>query len=459
MEVDKETSPSYFDPEDLSTRERYRRYGKRHSTSSHGSSVSFSGTRILYDGQSIERRPNAALFLEDIKQEVESFDADQLEGTPSKTQSALWRKSLAGSCGVSEADVAADSIRRPGSYSLKSCKHEDAALSDGGADVPPTVQSTGTVVALPSQQPSSSRPGKRARTSRTEQRLADEDETILPLSPAPSPQRNAQPEHSDRAAPSKWVPNFTFQSRDILESDSVVAEKDHLMAFNLAKSVCLPKDMEHHQKQLNTELKAIRSSTKSMILAIQKNNITHRKVLELRRNTREAMREAEAKTAELEEARKQLAELRSENGRLTGLVSSADAEKQRVAIELKDKYLRELAKIEKKKNTEITQLKESIKGAEKQGFKKAEDAYTQQCEAAKDLFFKCGWRSAVEQLGSGPKTEVYNAPQYFIPASLAQYAADLQKQFLEASDDDDEDEDKPTDTPASTSKPPINQLG
>ncbi|CAL5330404.1 unnamed protein product [Camellia sinensis] len=133
MEVDMETSPSYFDPEDLSTRERCRRYGKRHSTSSHDNSVSkFSGTRILYDGQSIERRPNAALFLEDIKQEVESFDADQLEGTPSKTQSALWRKSLAGSRGVSEVDVAADSIRQPGSYSLKSCKNEDDALSEGG---------------------------------------------------------------------------------------------------------------------------------------------------------------------------------------------------------------------------------------------------------------------------------------------------------------------------------------
>ncbi|KAI8024885.1 Nuclear pore complex protein NUP107 [Camellia lanceoleosa] len=133
MEVDMETSPSYFDPEDLSTRERYRRYGKRHSTSSHDNSISkVSGTRILYDGQSNERQPNAALFLEDIKQEVESFDSDQLEGTPAKTQSALWRKSLAGSRGVSEVDAAADSIRRPGSYSLKSCKHEDDALSDGG---------------------------------------------------------------------------------------------------------------------------------------------------------------------------------------------------------------------------------------------------------------------------------------------------------------------------------------
>ncbi|KAL7204948.1 hypothetical protein ACSBR2_017966 [Camellia fascicularis] len=106
---------------------------KRHSTSSHDNSVSkLSGTRILYDGQSIERRPNTALFLEDIKQEVESFDADQLEETPSKTQSALWRKSLAGNRGVYEADVATDLIGRPGSYSLKSCKHEDDALLDGG---------------------------------------------------------------------------------------------------------------------------------------------------------------------------------------------------------------------------------------------------------------------------------------------------------------------------------------
>ena len=43
--------------------------------------------------------------------------------------------------------------------------------------------------------------------------------------------------------------------------------------------------------------------------AIQKNNITHRKVLELRKTTRQAVVEAEAKTAELEEARKQMAEL------------------------------------------------------------------------------------------------------------------------------------------------------
>ena len=113
---------------------------------------------------------------------------------------------------------------------------------------------------------------------------------------------------------------------------------------------------------------------------------------------------------------------------------------------MKDKYLRELAKLEGVKDAEINVLKKKAEDAEQKGFKEGEAAYIQQCEAAKDLFFKCGWRGALEQLGYGPATEVHNAPQYFIPATLAEYAADLQKQFLEATDDDDE-ENEPTDTP------------
>ncbi|GMQ03532.1 hypothetical protein CsSME_00049304 [Camellia sinensis var. sinensis] len=128
------------------------------------------------------------------------------------------------------------------------------------AEVPPPNQVQETVVALSSQQPSSSRPSKRARTTQTEQCLADEDEVSLPPSPPPSP----QPECADRASSSKWFPRMTFQNRAICDTDFVVADKDHMLAFNLAKSVCLPPDMEHH-KQL-TELKAIRSATKSMIL-------------------------------------------------------------------------------------------------------------------------------------------------------------------------------------------------
>ncbi|THG23662.1 hypothetical protein TEA_021915 [Camellia sinensis var. sinensis] len=233
------------------------------------------------------------------------------------------------------------------------------------AEVQPSVEAQPAVVALPSQQLSSSRPSKRARPTSIEQQLVDEVESI-PQSPQPSP----QPEQTDRAESPKWAPPLTFNDRDIKATDSIVAEKDHQLAFNLAKSVCLPKDMEHHLKQLNTEMKSIRSASKSMIL-----------------------------------------------------------------------YLRELLKLEKRKDAEISKLKESVGAAEKEGYKRgykeAEDAYVKQCDAAKELFFKCGWRAAVEKLGHDEQTEVFDPPAYFIPKSLAAYADALQQEFLEDSDTDD----------------------
>ncbi|XP_028067670.1 ankyrin repeat domain-containing protein 6-like [Camellia sinensis] len=126
----------------------------------------------------------------------------------------------------------------------------------------------------------------------------------------------------------------------------------------------------------------------TLLQAIQKNNLAHKKVLELQKTTRQAVAEAEAKTAQLEQAKKQIAELQLENGRLTGLVSSAEAEKQKIAITVKDKYLRELAKLEGKKDAEIADLKKKVGDANAQGFKEAEGLYILQCEGAKDLFFK-----------------------------------------------------------------------
>lgn len=127
---------SLFDPEDLSAREQFRRYGKRQSTSSISPHQKASGTksiedRILYDGNSIQRRPNAALFLEDIKQEVDNFEVDGFEGTPAKTPYASKRKASVNSRGIPEMDGGVESIRQVGSLSLKSCKHEDEAVIDG----------------------------------------------------------------------------------------------------------------------------------------------------------------------------------------------------------------------------------------------------------------------------------------------------------------------------------------
>ncbi|GAB4850019.1 hypothetical protein Ancab_029317 [Ancistrocladus abbreviatus] len=75
------------------------------------------------------RRTNAALFLEDIKQEVESLD--YRGGTPLRIRSAYKRRSL-DSHGLPEFDTAIDLGHLGGSYSLKSCKVEQDVSLDAG---------------------------------------------------------------------------------------------------------------------------------------------------------------------------------------------------------------------------------------------------------------------------------------------------------------------------------------
>ncbi|XP_073021989.1 nuclear pore complex protein NUP107 [Primulina eburnea] len=119
MEVDMETSPSYFDPEDFSSRERFRRYGKRHP----GSNLS-----SHYDNSASSFR-NAALFLEDIKHEVESLDTDN-DGVP--FESASKRRSSVDRRESSRVDVSADATCRRESESLKICKQEvDVGIESG----------------------------------------------------------------------------------------------------------------------------------------------------------------------------------------------------------------------------------------------------------------------------------------------------------------------------------------
>ena len=63
--------------------------------------------------------------------------------------------------------------------------------------------------------------------------------------------------------------------------------------------------------------------------AMQKNQIAHKRVLELRKTTRQALAEADKKTAELNKAKQKMVELQSEIARLTGVVNIAEVEKQK----------------------------------------------------------------------------------------------------------------------------------
>ncbi|KAJ8560909.1 hypothetical protein K7X08_027099 [Anisodus acutangulus] len=121
MEIDEGTSPNYFDPENLSTRERFRRYGKRSSGSSLSPHRERSAARVS------EVRSNGTLFMENIKQEVESIDADV---TPAGMRTASRRRPSLDSHGILDTDT--DLIHRGGRLSLRTCKEEHDASQDSG---------------------------------------------------------------------------------------------------------------------------------------------------------------------------------------------------------------------------------------------------------------------------------------------------------------------------------------
>ncbi|KAF2323644.1 hypothetical protein GH714_036445 [Hevea brasiliensis] len=95
----------------------------------------FKESRLLYEGQSIHSPTNAALLLENIKQEADSVDTDHFEGTPARTHSAFKRRLSMDSHDISEVDLGVDSIRWLGSESLKACKIEDESLTDTGETI------------------------------------------------------------------------------------------------------------------------------------------------------------------------------------------------------------------------------------------------------------------------------------------------------------------------------------
>ena len=87
-----------------------------------------SETGLLYDGQSIHSPTNAALVLENIKQEVEGLDADYME---EKAHYSSRRRLSADIRGVPGVDAGFDSVR----HSLKACKQEGDSSGDGAETI------------------------------------------------------------------------------------------------------------------------------------------------------------------------------------------------------------------------------------------------------------------------------------------------------------------------------------
>ncbi|GMP83547.1 hypothetical protein CsSME_00037421 [Camellia sinensis var. sinensis] len=94
-----------------------------------------------------------------------------------------------------------------------------------------------------------------------------------------------------------------------------------------------------------------------------------------------------------------------------------------------------------------------MQDTEDRGFKEGKETYVQQCEAVKDIFFKCGWKAIAKKLGYGHDSEIFlNLPPYFILRYMTDYANAVQQKFLQEGEEDE--------VPIPHNAPPSNtQLG
>ncbi|KAJ3681103.1 hypothetical protein LUZ60_015592 [Juncus effusus] len=145
MEMEMETDappPSFFDPNNNTPREQYRRYRNRtrQSGSSNvspllqGPSSRFSDASLLYDGNTIQRRSNSALLLEEIKQEVESEYTDGMDvNIPSDTP-ARRRASIDSRAAEMDFGSGFSTAQRQSLRPIKSEEEDESeSLSDAGS--------------------------------------------------------------------------------------------------------------------------------------------------------------------------------------------------------------------------------------------------------------------------------------------------------------------------------------
>lgn len=97
------------------------------------------------------------------------------------------------------------------------------------------------------------------------QHLADEDSTEQ--APADLGYQTEQPISGPSkrlSAPPVWSPEFKYKGRAVSAADSVYADKDYSLGFNMTKGLILPANMKKHEEL--SDLKVLHSAAKSIVL-------------------------------------------------------------------------------------------------------------------------------------------------------------------------------------------------
>ncbi|XP_028093373.1 uncharacterized protein LOC114293498 [Camellia sinensis] len=148
-----------------------------------------------------------------------------------------------------------------------------------------------------------------------------------------------------------------------------------------------------------------------MARAIQKQHLVMERIHRLREKAAGTASQVQNLQTELGRAKSSLEIANTDNNRLLGQLDEAEKKRDELQAEL------DALKKSREKDCE---------DANNASFKEAEDNYKKQVFATQDIYFKAGWKSACQQLGQGPDTNVFaSPPAVFLPTYLIPYANDV----------------------------------
>ncbi|GMP50132.1 hypothetical protein CsSME_00016871 [Camellia sinensis var. sinensis] len=295
----------------------------------------------------------------------------------------------------------------------------------GGTSSAPPVQGDGAVLALASEQPAG-RSKKRPRNEKIGPRLADEDSTDHISTELGDQTEQPRASKSKGPAPPVWAPEFKYQGRAVSAEDSVYADKDYSLGFNLTKGLILPADMKKHDEL--SDLKVLHSAAKSIVLAAQKNYLAHDRMIKVRQSLRDAIAENKAQKEEIAKLKAAQEAVEAERDILSQKVDRANEDKLRAVKSTKARYLAELRKL---RDAHKAERDKAVDDAEDRGYAQGEKTYERQVQATKDIFFQCGWKAAVEKVGLGQDSDMFiNPSAAYIPVYMQAYSKATQNRLI-----------------------------
>ncbi|GMP49329.1 hypothetical protein CsSME_00016351 [Camellia sinensis var. sinensis] len=253
--------------------------------------------------------------------------------------------------------------------------------ASGGTSSTPAVQEEGAVLALVSKQ-AAGWLKKRPRKNQAEQHLADEDSTEHASTDLGDQTEQPITGPSTRSnAPLVWSPELSYKGRAVFTADSVYADKDYSLGFNMTKGLLLLADMKKHEKL--SDLKVLHSAAKSIVLAAQKNYLAHEQMIAMWRSLRDAITDNKAKMAELTKLKAAQEAAEAERNKLTEQLARAEEDKQRALQLTKARYIAELRKLHEAHKAEQDK---AVDDAEDRSYAEGERAYERQVQEPRTSF-------------------------------------------------------------------------